>query len=492
MKKISDYILHLSSLLCGEVIQKDYFVKQVACDSRKVVPGTLFCAISGSACDGHDYIESAIRKGAVAVIYSGKLEEYPDNISFLQVNPEDQYLAYALACELFFDCPAREFNLHGITGTNGKTTTAFLLEHIFTCAGLKTAMVTTVECRDGDNVEPAEHTTPEAHDLQEFFRRAADNECHDLVMEVSSHGLDQFRPGSAKFQTAVFTNLTGEHLDYHETMDAYFEAKKLLFTFSLAVNGWAIINIDDDYGKRLAGDLALSHDNIVRYGKTAEADCRITGLETTAAGNDFQIEFRGTLFNISSNLIGEYNAYNVCAAFAAAVSSGVDGEKAVSALNGKIQIPGRLERFNDRRGVSYFVDYAHTDDALRNVLKNLRLIAPARIITVFGCGGNRDRTKRPRMARAVAEYSDLLIITSDNPRDEEPMAIITEVQTGVPDGIAYEIEPDREKAIRIAAEMAEKDDIILVSGKGHECSQEIKGRFFDFDDRRIISGICAT
>ena len=492
MKKISDYTLHLNSLLCGEVIQKNDFIKQVTCDSRKVVPGTLFCAISGSACDGHDYIESAIKKGAIAVIYSEKLKEYPENITFLQVSSKDQYLAYALACELFFDCPSREFNLHGITGTNGKTTTAFLLEHILTRGGLKTALVTTVECRDGDNVEPAEHTTPEARDLQEFFRRAADNECHELVMEVSSHGLDQYRPGSAKFQTAVFTNLTGEHLDYHETMEAYFEAKKLLFTSSLAVNGWAVINIDDDYGKLLADDLALKHNKIVKYGKTAEADCRIAKLETTAAGNDFKIEFRDSVFDISSNLIGEYNAYNVCAAFAAAVSAGIDGKRAAAVLSESIQVPGRLERFDDSRGVSYFVDYAHTDDALRNVLKNLRLIAPARIITVFGCGGNRDRTKRPRMAQAVAEYSDLLIITSDNPRDEEPMDIIAEVQTGVPDGVSYEIEPDREKAIRIASEMAEKDDIILVSGKGHECSQEVKGQFFDFDDRCVISGICAT
>ncbi|MDD5727695.1 MAG: UDP-N-acetylmuramoyl-L-alanyl-D-glutamate--2,6-diaminopimelate ligase [Victivallales bacterium] len=492
MKTLSDYVLHLQNLLCGEIIRKNNFIKQLACDSRKVIPGTLFCAISGSSRDGHAYIKSAIQNGAAAVIHCRELDEYPEEVSFLRVSEKDQYLAYALACELFFGFPAREFNLHGITGTNGKTTTAFLLEHILTCAGMKTALLSTVEYRDGVGVVLARRTTPEAGDLQDFFRRAADNGCRELVMEVSSHGLDQVRTGSAKFRTAGFTNLTGDHLDYHETMDAYFEAKTRLFTAGLANGGGAVINIDDTYGMRLAAALVSQHDNVIKYGKTGTADCRIAKLETSAAGNDFQLEFRGERYAVKSNLLGEYNAGNACAAFAAAVLSGVDGKLAAAVLSENIQIPGRLERYDDKRGVSYFIDYAHTDDALRNVLRNLRLIAPARIITVFGCGGNRDRSKRPRMAGAAAEYSDLVIITSDNPRNEEPLNIIAEVRTGMPAGIDFAIEPDRERAIRTAAKLAGPDDIVLIAGKGHENYQEVKGEFLAFDDREIAADICSS
>ncbi len=488
MKTVSDYVTHLTSLIYGKIIINDVPVGQVTCDSRRVKPGTLFCAIAGSTGNGHDYIESAIAKGAAGIVYGQDLKEYAPGVSYLKV--KRQYLAYAMACELFFGCPAKKFRLHGITGTNGKTTTAFLLEHILTESNLKTALITTVECRNGKEVAPSVHTTPDAWKLQSLFRRIADNNCHDAVMEVSSHGLDQFRPGSAKFQSAVFTNLTGEHLDYHENMEKYFAAKKRLFTHYPAENGSAVINIDDEYGKRLAHE--LKHKKIIGYGQSEDAACRIVNLVTQSSGTSFELEFAGDTFKVTSPLIGEYNAYNACAAFSAAVASGIDGQAAAAALSGKIQIPGRLERFCDARGVSYFVDYAHTDDALRNVLKNLRIIARKRIITVFGCGGNRDRGKRPRMARAAAEYSDLLIITSDNPRKENPLDIIGEVKAGVPDNTEFLIEADREKAIKSASKLAGKDDIVLVAGKGHETYQDINGQLFDFDDREIITGICAT
>lgn len=488
MKTINDYADHLKGLLCAKTVPENGVVSGVTCDSRQVRPGSLFCAIKGSLSDGHDFIKAAVAKGAAAIVHSRGLEEYAAGISYLQV--KKPYLAYAMACELFFGRPAERLRLHGITGTNGKTTTAFLLEHILTASGLKTGLITTVECRDGSRTVPAAHTTPEAAELQELFRRIADHNCSDAVMEVSSHGLDQFRPGSAKFHTAVFTNLTGDHLDYHGNMKRYFAAKKNLFAHYLAAVGNAVINTDDGYGKMLAA--AFKDKNVTAYGQGEAADCRIVNLKTDTSGTAFELEFQGRRFKINSPLIGEYNAYNNCAAFAAAVLAGVDGESAAAVLSRKIKVPGRLERFRDARGVTYFVDYAHTDDALRNVLKNLRLIAPARIITVFGCGGNRDRSKRPRMAAAAAEYSDLLIITSDNPRREEPMSIISEIRAGIPAGTEFCIEPDREAAIRSAAAAAEKADIVLVAGKGHETCQDINGRLFDFDDRKIIMNLCAN
>ncbi|MDD5599041.1 MAG: UDP-N-acetylmuramoyl-L-alanyl-D-glutamate--2,6-diaminopimelate ligase [Victivallaceae bacterium] len=488
MKTINDYVNHLTGLLRGRTVPENGVVSRVTCDSRQVRTGSLFCAIKGSLSDGHDFIKAAVSKGAAAVVHSQDLDEYATGISYLKVR--EPYLAYAMACELFFDCPAERLRLHGITGTNGKTTIAFLLEHVLTASGLKTGLISTVECRDGGKVIPSAHTTPEASELQELFRRIADNNCSDAVMEVSSHGLYQFRPGSAKFHTAVFTNLTGDHLDYHGDMERYFAAKKNLFSHYLAADGNAVINIDDECGKILAA--GFRDKNVTAYGRGRDADCRIVNLKTGTSGTDFTIEFRGRRFRISSPLIGEYNAYNNCAAFAAAALSGVDGDSAADILSREIKVPGRLERFRDLRGVTYFVDYAHTDDALRNVLKNLRIIAPARIITVFGCGGNRDRSKRPRMAAAAAEYSDLLIITSDNPRREDPMAIISEIQAGIPAGTEFYIEPDREEAIRSASEAAGEGDIVLVAGKGHEMYQDINGRLFDFDDRKIIMSICAS
>lgn len=488
MKTINDYAKHLETLLCGELIQTHDVINHVTCDSRQVKVGTLFCAIDGTVSNGHDYIESAITNGASGIIHSQDLDEYKSGISYLKV--KRPYLAYAMACELFFGCSAKEFRLHGITGTNGKTTTAFLLEHILTTSNFKTGLITTVECRDGEKVTPSEHTTPEAWDLQNLFKRIADNNCHDAVMEVSSHGLDQFRPGSANFHTAVFTNLTGDHLDYHESMDKYFSAKKHLFSHYLDKTGTAIINIDDEYGKILATE--LDQTQVISYGQGKDADCRIVNLLTQTSGTYFELKFKGSVFKITSPLIGEYNAYNACAAFCAAVVSGVDGQFAADILCSKIKVPGRLEHFRDSRAVSYFIDYAHTDDALRNVLKNLRIIAKKQIITVFGCGGNRDRSKRPRMAAAAAEYSDLLIITSDNPRKEKPMDIINEVKAGVPENTEFIIEPDREKAIKLASTNAISGDIVLIAGKGHETYQDINGQLFDFDDRKIVIGICAT
>ncbi len=486
MKTINDYAKHLETLLCGKIISNDKLVNHVTCDSRQVKPKTLFCAIAGTVNNGHDYIKAAIQNGATGIIYSQDLDEYVPGISYLKV--ERPYLAYAMACELFFGCPAENFRLHGITGTNGKTTTAFLLEHILTESSFKTGLITTVECRDSEKITPSEHTTPEAWELQSLFKRIAHNKCHDTVMEVSSHGLDQFRPGSAKFQTAVFTNLSGDHLDYHQDMKKYFAAKKHLFLYYLAKSGTAVINVDDKYGRLLVSELKSK--NIITYGQGRDVDCRITDLVTQTSGTDFKLLFKGNTFQISSPLIGEYNAYNACAAFCAAVASGIDGQSAADILCAKIKVPGRIEHFRDSRGVSYFVDYAHTDDALRNVLKNLRIIAPKRIITVFGCGGNRDRSKRPRMAAAAAEYSDLLIITSDNPRKEKPLDIIAEIKTGVPEKTEFKIEPDREKAIQLASKTANAGDIVLVAGKGHETYQDINGQLFDFDDRKIIMSIC--
>ncbi|MDD5697932.1 MAG: UDP-N-acetylmuramoyl-L-alanyl-D-glutamate--2,6-diaminopimelate ligase [Victivallaceae bacterium] len=488
MKTLNDYALRLTALLEAQVIPKNIPVTRVTCDSRQVKPGTLFCAIAGRVSDGHDYIKAAIVNGAAGIIHGQDLAEYIPGIAYLKV--KQPYLAYSMACELWFGRPGEKLRLHGITGTNGKTTTAFLLEHIFAENGRKTGLITTVECRDGKSIVPSRHTTPDAWELQDLFRRIAANGARDAVMEVSSHGLDQYRPGSAKFRTVVFTNLTGDHLDYHRDMENYFTAKRRLFLDYLAADGTAVINIDDDYGSRLAA--ALQPGKVVTYGRAKSAACRIVRLLPRPAGSAFDLEFGGKTFRIDSPLIGEYNAANAAAAFSAAAAAGIDREAAAAALSGKIRIPGRLEGFGDARGVSYFVDYAHTDDALRNVLRTLRSIAPARIITVFGCGGNRDRSKRPRMGQAAAEYSDFVVITSDNPRKEDPLGIIAEIKTGLPDNCGFIIEPDREKAIKKASGLARAGDIILVAGKGHETYQDIGGQLFDFDDREIIAAICGS
>lgn len=479
MKSLQEYLDVLNTFMTGsDDLQPSRRISGVTNDSRKVKKNFLFVAIKGAASDGHNYIDKAIENGATAIVHTQDIASKTSGISYIKVN--DAYAAYAFVCECFFDFPARSFDLAGITGTNGKTTTAYILKSMLEKSTFKCGLISTVEYSTGSDIIEGSRTTPEAWELQALFARMKNNSCRNVVMEVSSHGLDQSRTAAARFKAAIFTNLTGDHLDYHNDMENYFNAKKRLFTEFMHPEGKAIINIDDPYSKKLIA--FLPPEKVITLGTTPYADCRISPKTATAAGTECGFFFRKKLIYFKSNLIGLHNMYNLASAFLAALSMGVPYEKAVDALSAEYHVPGRLEKYKSPAGAFFFVDYAHTDDALINVLSALKKLATKKIITVFGCGGDRDKTKRPRMGKAAARLSDHVIVTSDNPRTEDPLAIIRDISKGIPSGTPFEIIPDRAEAIKKAVTMAKKDDIVLLAGKGHENYQEINGQHYDFSD----------
>lgn len=482
MKHLNDYISNLGPLLVSKSLSGNPPIEGVGNDSRKIRNNHIFIAIHGAKSDGHKFIDTAIKAGACAIIHSSDLEKYQDGISYINVT--NSYHAYAKTVEVFFDFPARAFNLTGITGTNGKTTTAFIIRQILNEHKHKCGLISTVHYSFGDTLLEADRTTPEPYELQELFAGMKAGSCTDAVMETSSHGLDQNRTGSAEFQAAVFTNLTGDHLDYHKTMDNYFEAKKLLFTKHLAADGKAIINIDDDYGKILV--LSIPKEKLITFGFDEKVDCHTKIISATPKITVFELSFQGKTFEIPTNLIGAYNISNIAGAFCASVSLGITPEQAVESLRKNLAVPGRLEKFISPDGAAIFVDYAHTDDALFRVLSSLRKLNPRRIITVFGCGGDRDKTKRPRMGKTAAALSDSIIITNDNPRTEDPLEIISEIKTAIPHDFPCDIQTDRSMAIQKAIAMASDGDIVLIAGKGHENYQIFSDRTEHFDDREEV------
>lgn len=447
---------------------------KVVNDSRKVTSGSVFIAIPGSKFDGHNYVQTATANGAVLLIHSKDIEysKIPEGTATLKVT--DPYFAYSLLCEYFNHYPARRFNLHGITGTNGKTTTAFLLQKILNLSEHPCGLISTVKYAFGNYEREASRTTPEAGELQELFAEIAASGCTDAVMEFSSHGLAQHRAGATRLETAIFTNLTRDHLDYHHDMENYFSAKKKLFADYDAVH--KIVNLDDRYGQRLKNEMPET----ISFGTNPDADYHISDITLKASGSSFSLNG----FQIKTNLCGEHNIYNLTGALIAAIQNGIPETQAAAAAQG-VKVPGRLEHFN-LNGCHFYVDYAHTPDALERVLSLLRKLNGRRLITVFGCGGDRDRSKRPLMGKAVALNSDITIVTSDNPRNEEPSAIISEIIAGIPESAQSTIEPDRHSAIRYAAQIAQPGDIILIAGKGHENYQEIQGIKHYFDDRQEL------
>ncbi len=489
MNQLNEYLHCLKPLITHVRLSSESPVAGVTNDSRMVEKGSLFVAIKGAANDGHRFIESAVGKGAASIIYSSKLDTFIPGVDYIQV--KDAYFAYALAMECFLQFPARELTMHGITGTKGKTTTAFVLEKIMTESGRRCGLITTVKYADGRSVQEAARTTPEAGELQTLLRNMADNDCSEVIMEVSSHGLDQHRTGSARFKTAVFTNLSGDHLDYHLNMENYYQAKKLMFTEYLAEDGAMIVNTDDFYGERLFKECGTGRRDL-SFGKKQTCACQIKDIQLSPLETIFTLRFDGRDFYFRTNLIGEHNVYNLTGAFIAASASGINPAKIIATINSRINVPGRLQQFISRTGVNFFVDYAHTDDALVKVLTILKTIAAGRIITVFGCGGDRDRTKRPRMGAAAAQYSDLVIVTSDNPRTEDPLQIIEEIKLGIPHGTMFVEQPDRKQAILLAATNANPGDIVLIAGKGHENYQEQNGIHTHFDDREVVAEICKS
>lgn len=448
-------------------------------DSRTTAPGDLFFALPGEKVDGGKFCRDAVARGAAAIVAAGQPNEIDSPVVLVE-NPRAAMGALAAA---FYRHPANDLKCVGVTGTNGKTTTAFLVQHLLESAGQSCGLIGTIKYVVAGRELPASRTTPESVDLQSMLEQIREAHGRAVAMEVSSHALVQNRVDGISFDAAVFTNLTQDHLDFHHSMDAYFEAKALLFeklSHAPGRKGTAIVNADDRYGHRLI-ERFEKRLKLVTFGRGVNAAFRASAIRFEGGMTTFQLDARRKSYLVRLPLIGLFNVYNALGALAAATACGVELRASVAALANAPQVPGRLERVPSKRNFHVYVDYAHTDDALRNVLRTLRELNPERIITVFGCGGDRDRAKRPLMGAASAELSDLSIITSDNPRGEDPVAIIRDIEAGM-SGRPFEIIEDREEAIRHAIEIAQPGDIVLIAGKGHEKTQEFRDRKIAFDD----------
>src|SRR6202171_4174087 len=461
----------------------DRVVEGVGYDSRRVQRNCLFVALAGEKNEAPQLIEQAIEKGASVIVTEQEVQQA--RATCLVVENTRHALADLGAA--FYERPMRRLKLAAVTGTNGKTTTTFLLKHICEKAGLRCGLLGTVRYEIGDRVLPAVRTTPESLDLQELLAQIADAGCKAAVMEVSSHAIAQDRTRGLEWDVAVFTNLTQDHLDFHGTMENYFEAKTRLFTGlteqKKKTNPAAVINIDDRYGAQLV-DLLDKKTPVITYGMSARADFRASNYHAEFAGTSYQLDARGKSYLVRVTLIGRFNVANSMAALAAACSLGINLREAILSLSRSPQVPGRLEAVPAKRQFQVFVDYAHTDDALLNVLKTLRELEPARLIVIFGCGGDRDRQKRPLMAEGEDRHAGFSIITSDNPRKEDPEAIIAEIEKGFRSNHHEKI-VDRTRAITRAIELAQPRDIVLIAGKGHENYQEFADHTVPFDDIQV-------
>lgn len=456
-------------------------------DSRQAREGTLFVAIKGATVDGHRFVDDVMRRGAAGIISES---DPPEGFSGAWLKVEDARVALAKTAAFVNGDPSHDLDLVGVTGTNGKTTTTYLIFALAKAAGQKPAMLTTVEYRIGDKSEPAVRTTPEASDTNRFLRSAVDDDCKMAVMETSSQAIDLHRCDWLRFKVAVFTNLTRDHLDYHVTMENYFDAKKKLFDGRLGEKpGASVINIDDEWGVRLADELRSSGARVVTTSKAVEADLTASHIEVSLVrGTSFLLKTPAGERQITSPLVGHPHVYNMLSATATALELGYDLDAISQGLSTCVGAPGRFERVPHDSDFAVVVDYAHTDDALLNTLKTARDLTTGRIITVFGCGGDRDQTKRQPMGKIAGQCSDVVIITSDNPRNEDPLKIISEIETGVKEkNTPYEIIPDRREAIYKAVTVAKTNDVVIIAGKGHEDYQIIGGDKFHFDDREVAA-----
>ena len=456
-------------------------IRQVACDSRKVQPRALFFALHGAKADGNEFIRDAVSRGAAAIASEESAPAaIPSSVAWIQVREARKALAVTAAN--FFGHPAEALQLVAVTGTNGKTTTTSLIDAIVKASGAKTGLFGTIAYHTPLGEYPAPNTTPESVDLQGFLAEIRDAGGKFGVLEASSHSLAMDRLWGCHFAAAVFTNLTREHMDYHKTFDDYFAAKKKLFEGTGAgVPEVAVLNTDDEYGKRLAG-LAK---NTVTYGLENAADITTKKFQLTFNGLAFAAQTPNGKVQVASPLVGRINVYNILAAIGAAQALGLPNEVIEAGIHNLESVSGRFQRID--LGQPYFVvvDYAHTDDALENLIRTARELNPkGRIITLFGCGGGKDRTKRPVMGEVTGRLSDLTILSSDNPRTEDPLKIISDIIVGLQKTSGkYLIEPDREKAIGVAMDEARAGDIILLAGKGHENYQILADRTLEFDDR---------
>ncbi len=459
-------------------------VDDIAIDSKAVSPGTLFVALKGSVQDGHDYIDEAVARGASAVLLQQPIsKDRKKNTQTTFIEVEDTKEALKHLAPYFFDYPASKLNLIGITGTNGKTTTAYLVEALLNHAEKNTGLLSTIAYRYGQCEKKAKNTTPGLLDLQKIFSEMRKNTVTDVVMEVSSHALDQERVAGCTFETAVFTNLTQDHLDYHDTMDDYFAAKKVLFG---QTQGRWIVNLDDPWGQKLQ---ETGPGRVWGYGIEHQDTLYPTHFQSTLSGLKMHTQTPIGEIEIVSRLSGRHNVYNILAAVGVGIASGLSKTQIAEGIAALKQVPGRFEKIDLGQNFTVIVDYAHTPDALERLIHTVKALAPKKIITCFGCGGDRDRGKRPLMG-AVSAQSDIVILTSDNPRSEAPLNIIEDIEAGLSSQETetgkrtdYEIMADRRKAIARAITLAQSGDVVLIAGKGHESDQQIGSEVIPFDDR---------
>jgi UDP-N-acetylmuramoyl-L-alanyl-D-glutamate--2,6-diaminopimelate ligase len=463
--------MRLEELIPGGAEARDVEITDLAYDSRAVGPGTLFFCVTGLSSDGHEFAPEAVARGAAALVV-----ERPLGLGVPEIRVEDARAAMAPVAATFFGHPTASLEVVGVTGTNGKTTTAFLVRSLLIAAGRRTGLLGTVRSVVGGVERAVQRTTPEAIDLQRTFREMLAAGDVAASIEVSSHALELHRADAIAFAAAVFTNLTQDHLDFHPTMEHYYAAKRRLFT--AAKPAVAVVNIDDSYGARLASELAEA----ITFGLDSQhASYRAERLETGLGGSSFTVRAPDATVELRSPLCGRFNVYNVLGAVAAARALGVSWEAIGPAIESADQVPGRFEQVDEGQPFAVLVDYAHTPDSLENVLASARLLTDSTLHVVFGCGGDRDRAKRPLMGAIAARLADRVIITSDNPRSEDPGAIIEQILAGI--DVEVEHDADRRRAIAAAIAGASPGDVVVIAGKGHEQGQEFEGgRKLPFDD----------
>ena len=462
-------------------------VQAITDDSRAVTAGSLFVAVKGERVDGHDFVEQAIKAGAGAVIVQASVASGP--LPFVRV--ADSRKALGLLGSRFHGDPSARLKMIGVTGTNGKTTTTYICKSLLEGIGRRVGLIGTVGYQIGQEIFPASHTTPGALALQQLLAKMVEAGLNAVVMEVSSHALALDRTSGCEYDVAVFTNFTQDHLDFHHTMDEYFEAKLRLFT-GLAggqkVGKRAIVNLDDPRGKAIRAACPVP---VWGYAIQSQADLKAEGVRLSLTGTTFTAATPAGSFTVESRLVGAHNVYNLLAAIGVALHDGATSDQIREATAHITNVPGRFERVSSGQDFTVVVDYAHTEDALVRLLTAAQALKTDRIITVFGCGGDRDRGKRPKMGRAAVEYSDVVVLTSDNPRTEDPMAILREVEVGVREALVhrshvqYHLVPDRREAIGAAIREAHRGDMVLIAGKGHEDYQIVGTKKFHFDDREV-------
>jgi len=493
--------MKFTEIMCGvaaSTLEGEAEVCGLQYDSRRVKKGDCFFAIKGETTDGSRYIREALQAGAVAVI-TDTPQNKPYEVSAWAVVEKGRRAMSEVAAN-FLRHPEAKLKLTGVTGTNGKTTTTYLIEAMLNEAGRGTALIGTIEYRLPGAVKESPHTTPESLDLFAFLAEAVEHNASEAVMEVSSHALAQERVYGVPFDVAVFTNLTQDHLDFHKSMDEYYVAKKILFSgCGTAAPRMSVVNLNDTYGQKLAVEIKQAGKGLLTYG-TERGDVHARHVDIAPDGLRFELVTPQGEMRIQSDLIGRVNVENILAASAAALARGCTVDHIRRAINKLIHVPGRFQRVNLGQPFTVVVDYAHTDDALRNLIQVAREFIDraadaagilhsghrGRVLTLFGCGGDRDKTKRPRMGKVAGAGSDFVILTSDNPRTEDPLSIIHDALQGLQmEKAEYRIEPDRKRAIQMAVEMARPGDIVLIAGKGHEKSQIIGKRVEAFDDIEI-------